>query len=354
MKHINIKNPDRYNCSGCSACVATCPKQCIKLAPDSEGFLYPIVDINLCVDCGACEKICPWLHKVQQKEDLYPKVFAAKNKNNVVRSVSTSGGLFSSLAECIISKNGFVWGASFVAINQRVEHICVSNVNDLSKIRGSKYVQSFIGDVFRKIKEQLQEGYYVLFTGTPCQCAGLKSFLRNDYENLFIVDILCHSTPSPKIFNDTLSQLGQNVTNVRFRDKSLGWRGSYHFQLFTQENSVDNDTYLTLFFKGFINRPSCYRCKFTDTKRPSDITIGDYWNIKAVDANFEDKLGASCLLINNSHGMLLFQDIRNSLNAIETPLDPAMQSCMYKNVKEPRGRNKYWKDYNIHMAIPIA
>lgn len=348
MKHINAID-NKYNCSGCSACVHSCPKKCITMITDDEGFKYPLINEDVCIGCGICFKICPW-----QKGDISdtinkrlekPLVFAIKN-NNQVRLHSTSGGAFTAISDYILSNKGFVCGATFNPENEEVEHILSNSVKGRNKMRGSKYVQSNLNDSFVKIRELLENDSYVLFSGTPCQAAGLASFLGKDYPKLIIIDILCHSTPSPRVFKDIINREDKTVKNIVFRDKSCGWRNSYKLTLIKDNGNVTNSTYLNLFFKGLINRPSCYNCKFTNTVRPSDITIGDYWNIKNVNPSFEDTLGVSCVLINTEKGLDVFNHIKNSLSCIQTELKPAIQFCMSRPVSEPKLRKKYWYDYN--------
>lgn len=299
MKHINARNTERNNCCGCSACQQICPHDCILMKADGEGFLYPKVDESRCVDCGLCSSVCAWIEDSKNdKGNGSPEVYAAKHKDDEVRRRSTSGGLFSAFAYYVLKQGGIVYGASFSSGTQSVCHIGVTDVSDLDRLRGSKYVQSCQGNVFREIRNHLKAGKFVLYTGTPCQCEGLRRFLRKDYDNLFIIDILCHSVPSPRVFGDILQRLEGKFERISFRDKSHGWRNSYQFKLFRSDETLLNDTYLTMFFKGLINRPSCYHCKFTNTERSGDITIGDYWNIKSVNLDFEDFLGVSCLLIN--------------------------------------------------------
>lgn len=348
MQHINISNPNKANCSGCTSCQTICPKHCISMQKDKEGFLYPLVNETECIDCGLCSKSCPWLTK-KDSINKQPLVYAAKLKDNNIRKDSTSGGLFSAFANYLISKGGIIYGAAYNAQDKRVEHISAQSFEELSRIRGSKYVQSYLGDTFFKIKEALKKDQKVLFTGTPCQCAGLKSYLKKDFENLYIIDILCHSVPSPQILNEIINRTEkeskQHITEVRFRNKERGWRNSYHFQLFTGRTSITNTTYLTLFFKGLINRPSCYNCRFTNLNRPSDITIGDYWNIKKVDPSFEDNLGVSCVLINSKKGEYLFQKIKSTISCFPTNIPPAIQICMERSVSIPINRKRFWYEY---------
>lgn len=347
MKHINAID-NKYNCSGCSACVHSCPKKCITMITDDEGFKYPLVDENTCIECGICLKKCPWqkgdISKTVNKRLEKPLVFAIKN-NRQVRLQSTSGGAFTAISDYILSNNGYICGATFNSEKVEVEHKLQNSIEGRNKMRGSKYVQSNINDSFVEIKDLLEKDNYVLFSGTPCQTAGLASFLGKDYPKLIVIDILCHSSPSPRILKDIINREDKAVKNIIFRDKSCGWRNSYKFTLIKDNGNTTNSTYLNMFFKGLINRPSCYNCKFTNTIRPSDITIGDYWNIKNIDASFEDSLGVSCVLINTEKGLKVFNRIKNDLSCIQTELKPAIQACMSRPVSEPKLRKKYWSDY---------
>lgn len=347
MKHINAID-NKYDCSGCSACVHSCPKKCITMVTDDEGFKYPLVNEEFCIGCGICLKKCPLLNgdisKTINKRLKSPLVFAVKN-NSQVRLQSTSGGAFTAISEYILSNNGYICGATFNKGNVEVEHTFSNSIDGRNKMRGSKYVQSNINDSFIKAKYLLEKDKYVLFTGTPCQTAGLASFLGKDYSKLILVDILCHSTPSPRIFKDIINREDKTVKNIVFRDKLCGWRNSYKFTLIKDNGNITNSTYLNMFFKGLINRPSCYKCKFTNTIRPSDITIGDYWNIRNVNPAFEDSLGVSCVLINTEKGLDVFNYIKKNLSFIQTELKPAMQVCMSRPVSEPTLRKKYWEDY---------
>lgn len=350
MKHINAINTKKNNCSGCSACQQICPYDCISMQADDEGFLYPKVDEAICIDCGRCSKVCAWIE--DKKTDDKPLfVYAVKHKDDDVRNNSTSGGLFTAFASYIINRNGYVYGASFSSAAQSVDHRGISANIDLNILRGSKYVQSRQGNVFREIRDRLELGLLVLYTGTPCQCEGLRCFLNKDYTNLYIIDILCHSVPSPRVFGDLMEFLGGYMDNVSFRNKKLGWRKSYQLRFFRKGEILLNTSFLTMFFKGLINRPSCYHCKFTKTSRTGDVTIGDYWNIKSVAPEFEDALGVSCLLINTEKGKLLFDKIRNTLDCIETDLAPAIQTCMTRNVTSPSNRKKFWKEYNQYGFV---
>lgn len=348
--HINIQNPQADNCCGCSACAQSCPKQCISMVENIEGFLYPYVDEDNCIDCGICSNSCSWLKNGLKQRGFNPQVYAVKNKNDEVRLRSTSGGMFSALADYVFSKHGIVYGASFVPEHKRVQYIGVDSEKELYRIRGSKYVQCYVGDTFCKIKRYLREGRIVLFTGTPCHCSALMEFLKKAYDNLFVVDILCHSVPSPRVFCDFLKKnekkLSEPIKDIAFRDKTRGWRESYHCVISGQSHSIEDQTFLTLFFKGLINRPSCYNCRYTSIIRPTDLTMGDYWNINTVDSTFEDELGVSCVVVNNTRGSVLFDRIKGRLDVLETPIAPAVQDCMRLKTGEPMGRSRFWEDYS--------
>ena len=330
-------------CSG----ICSCPKQCITMSSDYEGFKYPIVDETRCIQCGICIKVCPWRkEKYQRPINCFtePIVYAAKCKDKNIRLNSTSGGIFTVLSDYILQLQGGICGAVYNTSTQKVEHTITFTTEGRNKMRGSKYVQSELSNTFQDIKTLLEQDKWLLFTGTPCQTAGLLSFLKKDYPKLVIVDILCHSVPSPLILHEILKKYAP--TNISFRDKSLGWRKSYSFQIKENNKIIHNNTFLNLFFKGLINRPSCYNCIFTNTYRASDLTIGDYWNIKAIDSKFEDPLGVSCILINSPKGKYIFEQIQNKIENIRTDLKPALQACLQQHTTEPvQKRRKFWTDY---------
>ena len=317
------------------------------MSSDYEGFKYPIVDETRCIQCGICIKVCPWRkEKYQRPINCFtePIVYAAKCKDKNIRLNSTSGGIFTVLSDYILQLQGGICGAVYNTSTQKVEHTITFTTEGRNKMRGSKYVQSELSNTFQDIKTLLEQDKWLLFTGTPCQTAGLLSFLKKDYPKLVIVDILCHSVPSPLILHEILKKYAP--TNISFRDKSLGWRKSYSFQIKENNKIIHNNTFLNLFFKGLINRPSCYNCIFTNTYRASDLTIGDYWNIKAIDSKFEDPLGVSCILINSPKGKYIFEQIQNKIENIRTDLKPALQTCLQQHTTEPvQKRRKFWTDY---------
>ena len=323
---INIVN--KSFCCGCAACVQICPKKCISLTEDKEGFLYPIVDKATCIDCGLCEKVCPYLTEGIERE---PKVvYAAKHSNEDIRLQSSSGGVFTLLAEKIINDGGVVFGVRFDD-KWEVEFAYSETIDGLSVFRGSKYVQARVGNAFIDAERFLKDGRKVLFSGTPCQIKGLLRYLRKDYENLMTVDFVCHGVPSPKVWrlylkeevkrfahqgddgkNIVLSSLVMpTIKGINFRDKSSGWKKySFTLQLTKalaegEQNSVlrSNKFYENPFMQAFLSdlilRPSCYMCPAKSGKSGSDITIGDFWGIEHIKPEIDDDKGVSLVMVHN-------------------------------------------------------
>lgn len=320
-----IEITKKEECCGCSACVHICPKHSISFQEDKEGFLYPRVDLETCVDCGLCEKVCPIINQESERKPL--GVYAAKNEDESIRLKSSSGGVFTLLAEKILEEDGVVFGARF---NEKWEviHDYTCTVEGLEPFRGSKYVQSAIGVSYKQVEEFLKAGRKVMFTGTPCQIAGLRKFLRKDYENLLTVDFVCHGVPSPLVWRKYLEEelarqgdVGKNsvltsskvvpvLTGVNFRDKSTGWK-KFSFVLNFSKVSADGEqntvlssifsenAYMKAFLLNLSLRPSCYACSVKAGKSGSDITLGDFWGIEKIIPDFDDDRGSSLLFINN-------------------------------------------------------
>ena len=376
---IDIK--EKHNCCGCGACVQICPKQCISMSADNEGFLYPHVNNVICIDCGLCERVCPVINQNEPKEPL--AVYAAKNTNEEIRLKSSSGGIFTLLAEQVIADSGVVFGARFNE-NWEVIHDYTETVEGLEPFRGSKYVQSIIGDNFKVAKQFLNNGRKVLFSGTPCQIAGLKKFLRKDYENLLTVEVVCHGVPSPMVWRDYLDYkraehaAGKNtvssslnelpvITGISFRDKTNGWK-KYGFKICyatskAAENSVSKSASTAnceitpfnddLFMKGFLKniylRPSCYHCAVRQGKSGADISIADYWGIQSIHPEIDDDKGTGLVLINTKQGASYFNSIANQINSLISNYNNAIMQnpCIVKSVKEPNRRHLFWRNYPI-------
>lgn len=319
MIHITKKK----NCCGCGACVQKCPKSCIKYNIDEEGFFYPKVDERLCINCGLCEKVCPILNPLQKNT---PKnTFALKNANKKIRMESSSGGAFSLLAEAIIKDGGVVFGAKFDKMWQ-VEIGFAENIEGIADFRGSKYVQSRTDCTYKECEKFLKKGRKVLYSGTPCQIAGLRNYLKKEYPNLYTVDVICHGVPSPKVWKFYLNEILKNeaikstspisiesIKKIEFRNKQEGWR-KYHFVLtfnemcdgikkqITVSSACQDNPYMKAFLQNLILRPSCYECKFRDGRCHSDISIADFWGVYAVMPQFDDDMGVSSVMINTQKG----------------------------------------------------
>ena len=320
-----IELHDKADCTGCSACANLCPRGCITMTDDSEGFLYPEVNTDMCVDCGLCKEVCPMMNK--PIPNYIKGVYGAKNKDDSVRFTSSSGGMFTLFAEDVLKKGGIVVGATLDE-TFTVRHCIVDSIDALSKLRGSKYVQSIIGDIYTKVRTHLRTGKTVLFSGTPCQIAGLKKFLIKPFSNLITIDVVCHGVPSPKVYRKHLAEIaskaGEPISCVRFRDKSNGWKqGETLF--FTEHSKVGapkrQEPYMRLFLNNIIIRPSCGNCAFNNKRSLADITIADYWGIDKQFPEFDDDKGVTLVIVNTETGQTIFDSIRNKAEVITTDFE---------------------------------
>lgn len=313
-----IQINDKTKCCGCSACVASCPVSCILFKEDEQGFKYPVVDSQRCINCGLCEKVCPCLNNSQSK--IPEKVFAAINPNKEIRLKSSSGGFFTALAEYVLNNQGIVFGASFNK-DWVVVHDYIDNTDDIDKLRRSKYSQSQIGDAFKKAQEFLKLKKLVLFTGTTCQIDGLHRFLHKDYPNLITVDTVCHGVPSPLIWRDYLAKaLAENnmatsdISDISFRDKRTGWKNYSMVIMSGNETIVNEPNNNNVYMQGFLNnlylRPSCFSCPSKSGRCKSDFSLADFWAIKSFMPQFDDDKGVNLLYVNSPKGL----DILRNLN----------------------------------------
>lgn len=311
-----LKISEKKDCTGCYACAAICKNGAIVMEKDEEGFRYPVVNESRCIKCKLCERVCPV--KNQNNTNNILESYAAFNKNDEIRKLSSSGGLFTRLAKQILDDGGVVFGAAFDE-NYNVHHIYVKTETELEKLRSSKYLQSQIKDNFVKVKFFLDKGRKVLFSGTPCQVAGLKSFLRRDYKNLYTQDIICHGVPSPQVWQKYLTTVNtenKKIEKVCFRSKRNGWK-NYGLEII-YEDSTDyfcdfrENTYSKAFLNNLCLRPSCYECAFKKQKPFSDITLADYWGVDVENPKLDDNKGISVVIINSEKGkQLLFNKSDN-------------------------------------------
>ena len=321
MKIEEMIKANRADCSGCEACANACPHNAIEMIRDEEGFAYPEINRELCKECGRCDDVCPALNFVKKFPQALPKIFAAINPDSKVRRHSTSGGVFSALSEIVLNDGGIVFGAGFDK-NWRVVHKSARTLDELENLRGSKYVQSQIGDVYRQVKDALQSTK-VLFSGTPCQCAGLKSFLGEEPDNLFIVDVICHGVPSPAIWEYyiDLFSYAHNVTNVNFASKRFGWKFAHMEINFSDREAylcpLQRDAYGGIFLSGLSERPSCHSCKFKFPSVQSDLTLGDALGVQDFAPELFDDRGTSLILIHTAKGKELLERTNLKHAAVE-------------------------------------
>lgn len=374
---INIQDPK--DCCGCSACAERCPRCCITMQPDEEGFVYPKVNQNECINCNLCDSVCPIIN--ENISDKPISVIAAKNMEDDIRKQSSSGGVFTALAEKVIREGGVVFGVCFDEYWQ-VIHSYTETSDGLTAFRGSKYVQSNMGNCYRYAEQFLKDGRTVLFSGTPCQIAGLKSFLRKEYENLLTVDIICHGVPSPLVWSryvETLrpkDEAGENsvsslknksvITDLFFRDKRAGWR-KYGFSAWcgatggSDENTVFPSEHKkrikyeilqqNVFMRGFLQhlylRPSCHSCKFRNFKSKSDLTLGDFWGVKNVCPEFDDDMGVSIVIEKNNRMTSYLENNIISITIPENSYGKAFKgnTPLFRDSEPNDKRNIFWRDF---------
>lgn len=341
---------NKYNCCGCSACAARCPKQAIEMRPDDMGFLYPVIDDGKCINCGVCEKVCKFQpndfvhHEITVKEVLGGRL---KDKDNLARS--QSGGAFWALATNIIHSHGVVYGAAF-SPDLTVAHIRTTTMEELGKLRGSKYVQSRIEGTYREVTNDLQNGRVVLFSGTPCQVAGLYGYLGSiNIDNLFTVDLVCHGIPAPQVWNDYMAyiekQSNKKIARCIFRDKSFGWGSHIETFNFADGTKTSNHIFRDLFYSHLIIRESCHLCPYANLHRVSDVTIGDYWGWENVSRRFNDQKGVSLFLVNTDKGEKMIKSAQSDLEYEKSNLQDCLQPQLKGPASRPGNKDKFFMDY---------
>lgn len=350
---IEIK--DKSKCCGCAACANACPKQCIDMKEDQEGFLYPSIDKSICINCGICEKKCPILNK--RKETKFEQDgYIVQIKDEIIRRESTSGGAFTAIAKYALKNNGVVFGATY---NNKLEvyHTYVEKEEELKKFRNSKYVQSIIGSSYKEAKTFLEKGRTVCFSGTPCQIEGLISYLGKDYDNLITVDVVCHGVPSPLVWRKYLDvqqkKYGKDIKNILFRDKHYG----YKYSTMTIKNSSDKDIYnmgvesdimLRAFFSEICERPICHNCMFKKRYRISDFTIWDCFSVSNFNKEMDDDKGTTKMLIHTIKGREVFENIKNDMKYMKIEAEKLVDGVkeMVSSVKANPLRSQFMNDIN--------
>lgn len=371
---------NKQDCVGCDACAQRCPVSCISMQPDLEGFRYPHVDTEKCINCGLCEQVCPVIHQADARKPL--NVFAAKNIDDEIRKASSSGGIFTALAQQVIAEGGVVFGAKFDD-NWEVVHSSTGTTEGLKAFQGSKYVQSKIGRSYLEAEQFLKAGRKVLFSGTPCQLAGLSRFLRKDYGDLLLtVDVACHGVPSSRVWKAYLSyQLSligkgnrsespayRSISKINFRDIRHGWY-DYGFSITGKRNigtvDVPHELFFerrvhNLFMRGFLSnlylRPSCYTCPAKCGKSHSDLTIADYWGIDKIHPSFYDRNGVSLVLANTENGIKALNRCKPVMIESDYNQAASINTALTSSPPRPAQADLFWKaftDEGIKCLAPI-
>lgn len=356
-----IKIAKKEDCTGCHACYNVCPKKSINMEFDNEGFLYPIINYEKCIECNLCEKVCPIMHQENIKNK--PIAYGGYNKNEEVRKQSSSGGIFTLIAEIVIKLGGVVFGAGFNE-DYNVEHSYIDKIDEIGKFRGSKYVQSKIGDTYKQAENILKNGRIVLFTGTPCQIGGLKSYLGRNYNNLICQDIICHGVPSQYVWKHYKKFISKDrkLIDMNFRHKSTGWKTysiKFDFEDGSSYEEVGNEN---AYIKGFVNnlylRPSCYKCAYKTIHRQSDITLADFWGIEAILPDLDDDRGTSLIFVNNKKGEEIFNKIKNNIEYSEVDIEKSIEfnTCAVKSCDNNENRDRFineYKNYDFNELINL-
>lgn len=343
---MQIEN--KTNCTGCGACYNVCPVNAITMQGDTYGFYKPVIDKSKCTNCGLCEKICP-LDNYKSKNNE-PKAFALINKDQTTRLKCASGAAFAAFAKLILEQNGItygvIWNDDIVAVHSRAE-----NIEQLERMYSSKYVQANTLDTFKQVKTDLENGKLILYSGTPCQITGLKSYLKQDYENLVTIDLICHGVPSPLILEKYKQEFLKNkpdekIININFRSKKRGWGAFYTLIINTNKKEYCIDGLNSSYLKAFSNlslNTSCVNCQFNKIPRVADITIGDFWGVDEYDESLNDKKGLSIILINNEKGQNLLNKIQTSCKLQEVPLEVAIKRNpnIYSSSKAHKNREEF-------------
>lgn len=352
------------NCTGCMACYNICPHHAIGMVKNEEGFLYPNINNDLCVNCGLCKKTCPVVSGVKIS-DRKKEIFAFQSSNKDLLKKSSSGAFFSIASNEILKSNGFIFGAAFDS-KLKLSHICVNTKDTLDKLRGSKYLQSEIGNSFFEAKKLLDNGVKVLYTGTSCQIAGLKNFLHKEYENLITIDLVCHGVPSPLVFEKYINWIEKKsnatCTDFSFRKKKWSWHvfnvnadlHCKHAGTLSTKNYIGTwhrDPYMRGFLRELYLRPCCHTCKYASTLKPADITVGDFWGYKKHKKLKDNDTGISMVMINTEKGNRFFSEVdKGAYNSVTVDLEEAVNGNPALRAPFPPSpvRDMFWKDLFIY------
>ncbi len=350
---------DRDNCTACGGCSQVCAHQAIIMQPNEKGFLYPFVDSSKCIMCGMCERVCPVVSPRNVRNDMPNKAYACWHKDKQVRMVSSSGGFFSAIAEYILNSGGIVWGAAYTT-EMKVTYQYVDKIENLDILRRSKYVQCEVGNAFVQIKQQLNKGVTVLFTGTSCHVNGLYAFLENNknLDKLITIDLVCHGVPSPKVFRSYLDwiecKFDDKLKDFNFRDKRYGWcNGVLSVGSFVHKGEKkfvgNNNSFFTGMLSNVFLRPVCYQCRSNGLQRNADFTIGDFWGLgkrEEFSRSIEKEFGISLVVLNSSKAEEVFQNI-NQLIKVERNFEEAYNGNYNYIFSSPANSmtTPFWNDF---------
>lgn len=355
--HNIIRLAGNDECTGCGACVQICPKECIKLIQDRNGFPQPNINVNQCIKCHKCVRTCPVINNekiINSNTDVY----AAMNKSVDTRLQSSSGGVFYAIAKLVINKGGVVFGAKW-DVNWNVIHDYSETIEGIGAFMQSKYVQSSIRTTFNQAKNFLDQGRIVLFSGTPCQLGGLRSYLGRSYDNLLQIDFICHGIPSPGVWQKYLNTFSnrEEIVNINFRDKKKGWNPTSSYRIEFKDSAVSGTCWDNPFYTGFLHniliRECCFHCKFRDKTRPTDITLADFWEIDKIMPYFDDKKGTSAILVHSEKGRSLIKALQDEIVIAKQDIDNIIKynSHVVQGRPVPH-RRKYF--FLANMVLPFS